>query len=74
MIRNPNDLEKNESQNSNKNSIANAIQPIRQNIFNAIGYKEQSENTELILNSNAFKSTKDCSRRILFPPLFFKQL
>ena len=43
MIRNPNHLEKNESQNSNKNSIANAIQPITQNIFNAIGYKEWSK-------------------------------
>ena len=63
IIRNPNDLEKNESQNSNKNSIANAIQPITQNIFNAIGYKEWSENTELMLSSNAFKSTKDCSSR-----------
>ena len=40
MIRNPNHLEKNESQNSNKNGIANAIQPITQNIFNTIGYKE----------------------------------
>ena len=63
MIRNPNHLEKNESQNSNKNSIANAIQPITQNIFNAIGYKEWSENTELMLSSNTFKSTKDCSSR-----------
>ena len=63
IIRNPNDLEKNESQNSNKNNIANAIQPITQNIFNAIGYKEWSENTELMLSSNAFKSTKDCSSR-----------
>ncbi len=43
MIRNPNHLEKNESQNSNKNIIANAIQPITQNIFNAIGYKEWSK-------------------------------
>ena len=40
MIRNPNHLEKNESQNSSKNNIANAIQPITQNIFNTIGYKE----------------------------------
>ena len=63
IIRNPNDLEKNESQNSNKNGIANAIQPITQTIFNAIGYKELSENTELMLSSNAFKSTKDCSSR-----------
>lgn len=60
MIRNPNHLEKNESQNSNKNIIANAIQPITQNIFNAIGYKEWSKNTELMLSSNTFKSTKDC--------------
>ena len=35
-------------------------QPITQNIFNAIGYKEWSENTELMVNSNTFKSTKDC--------------
>ena len=35
-------------------------QPITQNIFNAIGYKEWSENTELMLSSNTFKSTKDC--------------
>jgi hypothetical protein len=63
MMRNPNDLEKNESQNSNKNSIANAIQPITQNIFNAIDYKEWSENTELMVNSNTFKSRKDCSSR-----------
>ena len=60
MIRNPNHLEKNESQNSNKNIIANAIQPIIQNIFNAIGYKEWSKNTELMLSSTTFKSTKDC--------------
>ena len=39
------------------------IQPITQNIFNAIGYKEWSENTELMVNSNTFKSTKDCSSR-----------
>ena len=35
-------------------------QPITQNIFNAIGYQELDENTELMLSSNTFKSTKDC--------------
>lgn len=35
-------------------------QPITQNIFNAIGYQELGENTELMLSSNAFKSIKDC--------------
>lgn len=35
-------------------------QPITQNIFNAIGYQELGENTELMLSSNTFKSTKDC--------------
>ena len=35
-------------------------QPITQNIFNAIGYQELGENTELMLSSSAFKSTKDC--------------
>lgn len=63
MMRNPNHLEKNESQNSNKNNITNAIQPITQNIFNAIGYQELGENTELMLSSNSFKSTKDCWSR-----------
>lgn len=35
-------------------------QPITQNIFNAIGYQELGENTELMLSLNTFKSTKDC--------------
>ena len=35
-------------------------QPITQKILNDIGYQELGENTELMLSSNAFKSTKDC--------------